>query len=165
MNKKLLQTLKDAKTIKYIYRIANTIYDEGVEYIIIGDLSKESFLKEFQNLPNNIRYFTLNDWFIRMQSGSILPYVCSTLSKVNKIKEYLNIYLKPDLLKFRKLVCSDKLSNIECIQECLWAIQIIQEGRVNRVNVLKSEYNKSEIVSLFLKEVDLRYKLSLNKLY
>ena len=54
-----------------------------------------------------------------MQSGSLLPYVCSILSKANKIKEYLNIYSKPDLLAFRKLVKSGILSDNECVQECL----------------------------------------------
>ena len=37
----------------------------------------------------------------------------------NKIKEYLNIYSKPDLLAFRKLVKSGILSDNECVQECL----------------------------------------------
>lgn len=119
MNKKLLKILKESKRIKYIYRIANFLYKEGYEYIVIGDLSQEDFLKSFSIQSNIVRYFTIDDWFIRMQSGSLLPYVCSILSKANKIKEYLNIYSKPDLLAFRKLVKSGILSDNECVQECL----------------------------------------------
>lgn len=163
MNKKLLKILKESKRIKYIYRIANSLYKEGYEYIIIGDLSQEDFLKSFSIQSDIVRYFTIDDWFIRMQSGSLLPYVCSILSKANKIKEYLNIYSKPDLLAFRKLVKSGILSDNECVQECLWAIQIIKEYRVNRVNVTNQNYIKSDIIKMFLEEVNPIYKSSLNK--
>lgn len=163
MNKKSLKTLKESKEIRYIYKIANSLYKDGFEYIIIGDLSQEDFQKAFSIQLNETRYLTIDDWFIRMQSGSLLPYVCSILSKANKIKEYLNIYSKPDLLTFRKLVKSGILPDNECIQECLWAIQIIKEHRVNRINVTNKNYIKSDIIKMFLEEVNPIYKSSLNK--
>ena len=54
-----------------------------------------------------------------MQAGSLLSYVCSITVKKHKIKEFLNIYDKPDLLKFRKFILNIDLPNNEIIQECL----------------------------------------------
>jgi hypothetical protein len=53
-----------------------------------------------------------------MRAGSLLPYVCSTLTKQRKIKEYLNIYERPNLLEFRKFILSDSISKKEINQEC-----------------------------------------------
>ena len=61
-----------------------------------------------------------------MKSGSILPYVCSILPRSGKIKEFLNIYEKPNILSLRKLVTeyimnpqTASLTENECLQECL----------------------------------------------
>lgn len=85
-----------------------------------------------------------------MKSGSLLPYVCSILSKSGKIKEYVNIYEKPDIIKLRRYIIArvtylqginKDLPNIDMdiIRECLWGIQIIKESKVNRIDVFKGK--------------------------
>lgn len=144
MTKDELKQLKENKDIKFIYKIPCSFYDEGYEYIIIGsnpDVNEQ-----------NVRFFSLDGWFLLMKSGSILPYVCSILSKSGKIKEYINIYEKPDIIMLRKYIInrasylesiSKSLVNMdmEIIQECLWGIQVIKESRVNRVDVFKERIN------------------------
>jgi hypothetical protein len=103
-----LDTLKQNKEIKYIFKLPNSYYEEGFEYIIVGNVEDE--------IPNS-RIFTTEQWFDKMNSGSLLPYVCSILPKKYKVKEYLNIYSKPDVLKLRRLITS--LDGIELMQECL----------------------------------------------
>lgn len=41
-----------------------------------------------------------------MENGSLLPYVCSTIGKSGKIKEYLNIFKKPDVILNNKYIKS-----------------------------------------------------------
>lgn len=144
LSKEDLQKLKENKDVKFIYKLPCSFWEEKFEYIIIGDLDTKE--------DNNIRYFSLDDWFLLMKLGSLLPYVCSTLNKSGKIKEFINIYEKPDIIKFRKYIL-DKFSHLSNIykdqndyieriisQELLWGIQIIKEGRVNRVDVFKEKY-------------------------
>lgn len=99
--------LKNDSEIKFIYEIPES---SNFEYIVIGDIETK--------IEENVRYFNLKDWFLRMRKGSLLPYVCSTLPKTRKIKEYLNIYEKPNLLNFRKFILSDSLTEKEVNQEC-----------------------------------------------
>lgn len=140
MTKEELKTYKENKEVKFIYKLPCSLYDEGYEYIIIGNniVSKD----------DNVRIFSLEDWFIRIKSGSLLPYVCSILSKSGKVKEYINIYEKPNIINLRKYITErsaayniDCLRNIdkELIQECLWGIQVIREFKVNRIDVFKEQ--------------------------
>lgn len=160
MNKEEIKKLKENKDIKFIYKIPCSLYDEGFEYIIVGNILTET--------KENIRRFSLDDWFLRMNTGSLLPYVCSTLPRSGKIKEYLNIYDKPDLIKLRKLLIDSTmgmymtLTDNEVIQESLWGIQIIKESKVNRPDVFKDKNILSKSFSMFLQAVDPIYKMSLN---
>lgn len=61
-----------------------------------------------------------------LYSGSLLPYVCATSSRKYRVKEYINIYERPNLLKLRKYVLSLADEN-EIIEQCLWGIQVLQE--------------------------------------
>lgn len=99
--------LKNDSGIKFIYEIPES---SNFEYIVVGDIETKT--------EENVRYFNLEDWFTRLRSGSLLPYVCSTLPKSRKIKEYLNIYEKPNLLNFRKLILTNRLTEKEINQEC-----------------------------------------------
>ena len=94
-----------------------------------------------------------------MQNGSLLPIVCTSLGKSYKIKEYVSVYVKPDIIKLRNLLENSllgtckypwSLSDDEIIQESLWGIQVIKEGRVNRIDVFKSIYKVTEAFSEFL---------------
>ena len=140
MTKEELKVYKENKEVKFIYKLPCSLYDEGYEYIIVGNniVSKD----------DNIRIFSLEDWFIRIKSGSLLPYVCSILSKSGKVKEYINIYEKPDIINLRKYIMersalynAEHMHHIdkELIQECLWGIQVIREFKVNRVDVFKEK--------------------------
>ena len=142
MTKEELKQYKEDKKIKFIYRLPCSLYNEGFEYIIVGN----NIIVQ----GDNIRIFSLEDWFIRIKSGSLLPYVCSILSKSGKIKEYINIYEKPDIINLRKyimeqftLYSGEHTDNIkkELIQECLWGIQVIREFKVNRIDVFKEKIN------------------------
>lgn len=95
-----------------------------------------------------------------MDSGSLLPYVCATLPKKNKIKEYLNIYSKPDVLKLRRYITS--LESDELIQECLWGIQLIKEFKVNRPDVFKDKNSLFNAVDSFYDAVDPIYRMQFN---
>lgn len=95
-----------------------------------------------------------------MYCGSLLPYVCSTLPRSFKIKEYLNIYEKPDLLKLRKFILSLKDPN-EIIQESLWGLQVIKESKVNRPDVFKTKWTEAKAVNSFLTSVDPIFRKSL----
>ena len=95
-----------------------------------------------------------------MDSGSLLPYVCSILPKKYKVKEYLNIYSKPHVLKLRRLITS--LDGIELIQECLWGIQVIKEFKVNRPDVFKDKNYLFNAVDSFYEAVDPIYRMQFN---
>lgn len=153
MTKDELKNYKENKDIKFIYKIPCSLYKEGFEYIIIGNLLTEK--------KENIRFFNLDDWFVRMKSGSLLPYVCSTLSKSGKIKEFLNIYDKPNLLNLRSFLLH-ATEDIEIIQEGLWGLQVLKEFKVNRPDVFKSEHTSDEVLRSFLSAVDPMYKMSLD---
>ena len=146
-----LNTLKQNKEIKYIFKLPNSYYEEGFEYIIVGNVEDE--------IPNS-RIFTTDQWFNKMDSGSLLPYVCSILPKKYKVKEYLNIYSKPDVLKLRRLITS--LDGIELIQECLWGIQVIKEFKVNRPDVFKDKNSLFNAVDSFYEAVDPIYRMQFN---
>lgn len=154
MTKEELKELKESKDIKFIYKIPCSLYDGGYEYVIVGSTI---------TLKNkNIRTFSLDDWFLRMKSGSLLPYVCSTLPKSGKVKEYLNIYDKPNLVSLRTFLLHI-IDPTEIIQESLWGLQIIKEFKVNRPDVFKSTHKADEVLKLFLNAVDPIYKMSLNE--
>ena len=53
---------------------------------------------------DNVKYLSSQCWFQRMQNGSLLPIVCTSLGKSYKIKEYVSVYVKPDIIKLRKLL-------------------------------------------------------------
>lgn len=152
MTKEEINQLKEDKDIKFVYKIPCSLYDNGYRYIIIGNISSSNI--------GNIWKFSLDDWFLRMYCGSLLPYVCSTLPKSCKIKEYLNIYEKPDLLKLRKFILSLKNSE-EIIQESLWGLQIIKEFKVNRPDVFKIKWTESKAIKSFLEAVEPMFKKSL----
>ena len=141
-------SLKNDSEIKFIYEIPES---SNFEYIVIGDIETK--------IEENVRYFNLEDWFLRMRKGSLLPYVCSTLPKTRKIKEYLNIYEKPNLLNFRKFILSDSLTEKEVNQECGWALQIMTEFRVNRPNVDTTV----DHLKMFLKAIEPTFKYNYTK--
>lgn len=153
MTKEEIKQLKENKDIKFIYKIPCSLYDEGFEYIIIGDIKTEK--------KDNVRCFSLDDWFLRMKSGSLLPYVCATLSKSGKVKEYLNIYEKPNLLSLRNFLSHTK-DPIELKQESLWGCQMIRESKINRPDMFKAILDTDKCVQLFLVEIDPMYRMSLN---
>ena len=142
---------KHNENIKYCYKLPNSSKESGFEYIIVGDI------KDY--IPDS-RIFTIDEWFKKMESGSLLPYVCCTLSKKYKIKEYLNIYSKPDVLKLRRLILD--LDGDELIQECAWGTQIIKEFKVNRPDVFKDKTSMFTAVDDFYAAVDPIYKMWLN---
>lgn len=110
MTKDELKQLVENKQIKFIYKIPCSLYKDGFEYIVIGydlDINKD-----------DVRTFTIDDWFLFMKAGSILPYTCATLSKTGKIKEFINIYEKPDVLALRRYIGTITDQHI-LIQECL----------------------------------------------
>lgn len=155
MTKEELKEYKENKEVKFIYKLPCSFYNEGYEYIIIGD--------NITSQSNNVKVFNLGNWFKIIESGSLLPYVCSTLSKSGKIKEYINIYEKPDILLLRRYVNAlvDKKS---LIQECLWGEQFIKEGKVNRIDVFKNKYSDPiDAMNKFYDAVEPIYKMSLNK--
>ena len=147
-NKSDILKLKQDSGIKFIYEIPES---SNFEYIIVGDVETK--------VEDNVRYFSLEDWFTRMRAGSLLPYVCSTLTKQRKIKEYLNIYERPNLLAFRKFILSDSIPKKEVNQECGWALQIMSEFKVNRPNINQ----EIDHLKLFLKEIDPTFKYYCSK--
>lgn len=98
-----ISMLKNNEDIRYIYTIPNSMFDDGLQYILIGDIITAQ--------EDDVFCYSFNDWFNKMGSGDLLPYACATLSRKYKPKEYLNIYDKPDLLKFRKYILNCNLSN------------------------------------------------------
>lgn len=145
ISKENIQSLKESKEVLCIYRLPCSLYNSGFEYIIIANILDN--IEDF----DNVRYFNSGQWFDRMQSGSLLPIVCATLSKTGKIKEYVNVYIKPDIIKLRKYILNrftelqETFDNLkfnlenEISQECLWGIQVIKESKVNRVDVFKEK--------------------------
>lgn len=148
MDKEQLNALKENEEVKFIYRLPCSLFDNGFEYVIIGNT-------DFTD--DTARIYTLEEWFNKMDSGSLLPYVCSTLSKSNKIKEYLNIYKKPDLLKLRKFILSLPPNN-ERIQESVWGCQLIEEQKVNRVDVFRQIWDADYVMFKYMRLVDPMYK-------
>lgn len=104
MTKDVINSLKKNVNIKFFYKLPCSYWDEGFEYIIVGD-SLES--------DPNIVIYSIEEWLRLMESGSLLPYICGTLPKKYKLKEYLNMYKKPDVLALRKYI--NKLTNVHSI--------------------------------------------------
>ena len=138
--------LKNNEDIRYIYTIPNSMFDDGLQYILIGDIITAQ--------EDDVFCYSFNDWFNKMESGDLLPYACATLSRKYKPKEYLNIYDKPDLLKFRKYILNCNLSNWEIEQQILWAIQILDEYKINRYDVFTSKNDFKAILNEFLKRME-----------
>lgn len=117
INKEQIVALKENKEVLYFYKLPCSLYHSGFEYVIVGNILKDAY--------DNVRYFKSEDWFARIESGSLLPLVCSTLNKSGKIKEYVNVYQKPDIIKLRLLIqrsvlnSTDILTPKEVIQESL----------------------------------------------
>lgn len=159
MNKEEIKKLKENKEIKYIYKVPCSLFETDL-LVIIGNV-KTKYDKE-----NNCLYFSFEDWFQRIECGDLLPYVCSKLNKSGKIKEYLYIYTKPDLVKFRNYIVKDpSITSLEKYMEVNWALQIIRESQVNRPNIFSKNDNFEELVeknyknclSTFLNEVQPMY--------
>lgn len=152
-SKEEIQTLKENKEVLYFYKLPCSLFDSGFQYIIVTDAL------EPPEKYDNVKYLSSQCWFQRMQNGSLLPIVCTSLGKSYNIKEYVSVYVKPDIIKLRKLLENSllgackypwSLSDDEIIQESLWGIQVIKEGRVNRIDVFKSIYKVTEAFSEFL---------------
>ena len=141
-----ISKLKNNDDIKYIYTIPNSLLEDGLQYILIGDIKTDQ--------DNNVFCYSLKDWFNKMKSGDLLPYACATLKKKYKPKEYLNIYDKPDMLKFRKYILNCNLSNWEIEQQLLWAIQILDEYKINRHDVFASKNNFNAVFNEFLNKIE-----------
>lgn len=145
--------LKNNEDIKYIYLIPNSLFDNKLQYILIGDIATDN--------EDNVFCYSLEDWFSKMSSGDLLPYACAILKKKYKPKEYLNIYNKPDMLTFRKYILNSNMSDWETEQQLNWAIQIIEEGTINRFDTFASRGDFKTLYSEFLNKVDgmLRFQL------
>lgn len=145
--------LKNNEDIKYIYLIPNSLFDNKLQYILIGDITTDN--------EDNVFCYSLEDWFSKMSSGDLLPYACAILKKKYKPKEYLNIYNKPDMLTFRKYILNSNMSDWETEQQLNWAIQIIEEGTINRFDAFASKNDFKTLYSEFLNKVDgmLRFQL------
>lgn len=100
MDKLQLDKLKEDKGILYIYKIPCSYFEDKIQWVIIG--TKKKRIKQTS-------YYTKEEWFDLLKSGSLLPYVCATIGKSGKIKEYVNIYEKPELLTLRKYICNTTL--------------------------------------------------------
>lgn len=160
LTKEKLNEYKENKEVLYIYKLPCSLYNSRFEYIIVGNVQKEDY--------NNVRYFKPEDWFYRIGSGSLLPTVCATLTKSGKVKEYVNIYQKPDIIKLRALlICSfnnstqfnNKLTSQEILQESLWGSQVIKEFRVNRVDVFNTKLNMETAYKNFIDSSEPIYKM------
>lgn len=160
INKEQIVTFRENKKVLYIYKLPCSLYDSGYEYIIVGHTKEEEY--------DNVRYFKPEDWFRRIESGSLLPIICASLNKSGKIKEYVNIYQKPNIIKLRALlICSfnnstpfpGKLTQKEILQESLWGIQIIKEYRVNRVDVFKTKVSTETAYKDFIDSSEPIYKM------
>lgn len=143
-----LNQLKENKEVKFIYKLPCSFYDDKFEYIVVGDIK----LKQ-----PNVTLYSLQQWFALLESGSLKGYVCAILPRKYKIKEYLNMYQKPDMLKLRHYVLNIH-NDKDIVQECSWGIQCIKEGKVNRIDVFKDNYFTQDVRSDFLKLVAPIYK-------
>lgn len=146
--------LKNNEDIKYIYLIPNSLFDNKLQYILIGDIATDN--------EDNVFCYSLEDWFSKMSSGDLLPYACAILKKKYKPKEYLNIYNKPDMLTFRKYILNSNMSDWETEQQLNWAIQIIEEGTINRFDAFASKNDFKALYSEFLNKVDGMLRLQLD---
>lgn len=161
-SKEEIQSLKENKEVLYFYKLPCSLFDSGFQYIIVTDAP------EPPEKYDNVKYLSSQCWFQRMQNGSLLPIVCTSLGKSYKIKEYVSVYVKPDIIKLRKLLKNSllgackypwSLSDDEIIQESLWGIQVIKEGRVNRIDVFKTDTTSSIAFQEFMKVSEPIYKM------
>lgn len=161
-SKEEIQALKENKEVLYFYKLPCSLFDSGFQYIIVTDAL------EPPEKYDNVKYLSSQCWFQRMQNGSLLPIVCTSLGKSYKIKEYVSVYVKPDIIKLRKLLENSllgackypwSLSDDEIIQESLWGIQVIKEGRVNRIDVFKTDTTSSIAFQEFMKVSEPIYKM------
>lgn len=138
--------LKNNDNIRYIYTIPNSLFPDGLQYILIGDIKTAK--------EDNVFCYSMDDWFLKMKNGNLLPYACATLKKKYKPKEYLNIYDKPDILKFRKYILNCDLPDWEVEQQLFWAMQILNEFRINRYDAFASKNDFKALFSEFLNRVE-----------
>lgn len=103
----IMELVKDGGVL-YIYRIPCSYFEEDC-LIIVGDkpIKKKGVL-----------YYSSEEWFALLNSGSLIPYVCAIAPKQHKIKVAVTVYQKPDLLLLRKYLLSNELDSWRIIQEC-----------------------------------------------
>lgn len=106
-----IEKLKYNDDIRYIYLIPNSLFEDKMQYVLIGNIKTDK--------EDNVFCYSLEDWFQKMKSGDLLPYACATLSKKYKPKEYLNIYDKPNMLTFRKYILNSTLPEWETKQQLM----------------------------------------------
>lgn len=149
MTKDVINGLKKNVNIKFFYKLPCSYWDEGFEYIIVGD--------SLESDPNTVIY-SIEEWLQLMESGSLLPYICGTLPKKYKLKEYLNMYKKPDILALRRYI--NKLTNVHSIfRESIWGKQLIQENKIYGIDPYKEmEFDPQKAKQEFDIVVDPIYK-------
>lgn len=72
-SKEEIQALKENKEVLYFYKLPCSLFDSGFQYIIVTDAL------EPPEKYDNVKYLSSQCWFQRMQNGSLLPIVCTTV--------------------------------------------------------------------------------------
>lgn len=108
MTKAEIMELAKDEGILYIYRIPCSYFEEDCLIIVGGKPVKKK----------GVLYYTSEEWFHLLNSGSLIPYVCAIAPKQNKIKVAVTVYQKPDLLLLRKYLLTNDLLPWRIIQEC-----------------------------------------------
>ena len=142
MTKAEIMELAKNEEILYIYRIPCSYFEEDCLIIVGGKPIKKK----------GVLHYTSEEWFNLLNIGSLIPYVCAIAPKQNKIKVTVTVYQKPDLLLLRKYLFTHELLPWRIIQECLWAKQIWNETRVNRVDVFKNIKVSKTLAKKYLQE-------------
>lgn len=151
-----INLLKNNDDIKYIYLIQNSLFEDKLQYILIGDIPTNS--------EGEVFCYSLEDWFDLMKSGSLIPYACATLSKKYKPKEFLNIYEKPDLMQFRKYILNCDLLDWQKHQQLFWILQVMDEFKINRYDAFASKSDFKALLSQFLRKMEGMVEKSLKQL-
>lgn len=155
-----LNTLIQNKDIYYIYNIKPITPTDTDEYIIITNNKFKN-----KNLGSNVLIINLKSWFEHSIKSDLLAWICACLNKKYIIKEHVKLLCETKPLSLRKEIDSIKSvlkmtpeESYYFLANMTYAIQIIENHKIVKYNVLKDYYNlvkdltdPEEITKYFIK--------------
>lgn len=144
-----LDILIQNKNIYYIYNLKPITPENNDEYLIVVDNGYKLDL-----VSEGVIVLELKDWFEHSIKSDLLAWICACLNKKYIIKEHVKLLCQTKPLELRKEI--DKIKSVlnmtpeesfYFLVNLTYAIQIIENHKITKYNVLKDYYKSVKSLS------------------